>query len=65
MTNTNVFNQSNGPLFTQLTNTFASPGIGAAPDTGAAASGSFCPDHQQCFYSFQPKSPSSNSKCGG
>jgi len=41
MTNTNVFNQSNGPLFTQLTNTFAAPGIGAAPDTGAAAAGSF------------------------
>ncbi|MDT0124669.1 hypothetical protein Q9R46_18545 [Paenibacillus sp. RRE4] len=41
MTNTNVFNQSNGPLYTQLTNTFAAPGIGAAPDTGAAAAGSF------------------------
>lgn len=41
MTNANVFNQSNGPLFTQLTNTFAAPGIEAPPDTGAAAAGSF------------------------
>lgn len=41
MTNANVFNQSNGSLFTQLTNTFAAPGIGATPDTGAAAAGSF------------------------
>lgn len=41
MTNYNVFNQSNRPLFTQLTNTFSAPGIEASPDSGAAAAGSF------------------------
>ncbi|WP_336762822.1 hypothetical protein [Paenibacillus sp. USHLN196] len=41
MTNYNVFNQSNGPLFTQLTNTFSAPGIEASPDSAAAAAGSF------------------------
>ncbi|MBD8840763.1 MULTISPECIES: hypothetical protein [unclassified Paenibacillus] len=41
MTNSNVFNQSNGPLFTQMTNTYAAPGIEASVDTGAAAAGSF------------------------
>lgn len=43
MTNYNVFNQSNRPLFTQLTNTFSAPGIEASPDSGAAAAGSFLP----------------------
>ncbi|WKL04249.1 hypothetical protein Q0F98_14510 [Paenibacillus amylolyticus] len=33
MTNYNVFNQSNRPLFTQLTNTFSAPGIEASPDS--------------------------------
>ncbi|PQP84372.1 hypothetical protein C0Q44_07280 [Paenibacillus sp. PCH8] len=41
MTNYNVFNQSNGPLYTQLTNTFSAPGIEASPASGAAAAGSF------------------------
>ncbi|WFR63980.1 hypothetical protein P9222_07105 [Paenibacillus amylolyticus] len=41
MTNSNIFNQSNGPLFTQLTNTYAAPGIEASVDAGAAAAGSF------------------------
>ncbi|WP_405131009.1 hypothetical protein MHB43_30705 [Paenibacillus sp. FSL H8-0317] len=41
ITNYNVFNQSNGPLFTQLINTFSAPGIEASPDSGAAAAGSF------------------------
>ncbi|WP_260985272.1 hypothetical protein [Paenibacillus xylanexedens] len=41
ITNYNVFNQSNGPLFTQLTNTFSAPGIEASAESGAAAAGSF------------------------
>lgn len=41
ITNYNVFNQSNGPLYTRLTNTFSAPGIEASPDSGAAAAGSF------------------------
>ncbi|KOY14476.1 hypothetical protein [Paenibacillus xylanivorans] len=40
MTNSNVFNQSNGPLYTQLTNTFSTPGIESTPEGGAAAAGS-------------------------
>jgi hypothetical protein len=40
MTNSNVFNQSNGPLYTQLTNTFSAPGIESTPEGGAAAAGS-------------------------
>jgi hypothetical protein len=41
ITNYNVFNQSNGPLFTQLTNTFSAPGIEASAESGAASAGSF------------------------
>ncbi|WP_239301322.1 hypothetical protein [Paenibacillus sp. ACRRY] len=41
ITNYNVFNQSNGPLFTRLTNTFSAPGIEASAESGAAAAGSF------------------------
>ncbi|RAI99165.1 hypothetical protein DET54_103304 [Paenibacillus pabuli] len=40
MTNSHVFNQSNGPLYTQLTNTFSAPGIESTPEGGAAAAGS-------------------------
>ncbi|SEK46836.1 hypothetical protein [Paenibacillus sp. OK003] len=40
MTNSNIFNPANSPVYTQLTNTFSSPGIESTPEGGAAAAGS-------------------------
>ncbi|MCS7459587.1 hypothetical protein N0M98_05485 [Paenibacillus doosanensis] len=39
MTNYSVFNKSNSPLYTQMTNTYTSPGIESEPEGSAAKSG--------------------------
>lgn len=39
MTNYNVFNSSDRPVYTQQMNTYVSPGVEATPDVGAAAAG--------------------------
>lgn len=39
MTNYSIFNKSNSPLYTEITNTFSSPGIESAPAEDAAKSG--------------------------